>query len=191
MLMMSLSLSSPLKHMMRLELNLIVRWHTASSQQPPQQVEGSKPWLWYHASSPPAARRGRASLRHSRCEISNGDWARGERMSRCRGRKALETDPTLSKVSEFTGTSMNECAPHRPTSFVIPPPPLFSLPSPVLVPSPHLALWFLLSPSVSQNITVGQKSSGWRLQGCIMRINELEVNMQAVCCLRLYIPVSP
>lgn len=43
-----------------------------------------------------------------------------------------------------------------------------------------------LSPSVSWNITVGQKSPHWRLQGCIMRINELEVNMQAVCCLPLY-----
>lgn len=50
--------------------------------------------------------------------------------------------------------------------------------------SPYFS--FSLSPSVSWNITVGQKSPHWCLRGCIMKINELEVNMQAVCCLLLY-----
>lgn len=69
-------------------------------------------------------------------------------------------------------------------------PPIAPLPScfswcvPPLYPS--LSLSLLLSPSVSWNITVGQKSPHWRLRGCIMRINELEVNMQVVCCLPLY-----
>lgn len=96
-------------------------------------------------------------------------------MSWCRLRRLWKQTPPLSKVSKFTGEAwMN-------------PPPTALLPSCFTHVTPIFFFsLFLLSPSVSWNITVGQKSPHWCLQGCIMRINELEVNMQAVCCLRLY-----
>lgn len=68
-------------------------------------------------------------------------------------------------------------------------PPIAQLPSCLLFFFSSVCPWSLslsLSPSISQTITVGQKSPHWRLQGRIMRINELEVNMQAMCCLRHY-----
>lgn len=101
-------------------------------------------------------------------------------MSWCRQHIGSENRPYVVKGVKVHGQSIEWTHPPSPRFRLVFPdasyPPL----------SPSLSLSLLLSPSVSWNITVGQKSPHWRLRGCIMRINELEVNMQAVCCLPLY-----
>ena len=126
--------------------------------------------------TPPPVCHCRASLRDSECEISNGDWAGGK-----------EWDGAVNSESGNRGYLCQRCQSSRAEhEWTHPPPsPRFRLVFPY-VPPPSLPLSLLLSPSVLWNITVGQKSPHWRLQGCIMRINELEVNMQAVCCLPHY-----
>lgn len=97
----------------------------------------------------------------------------GKRMSWCRQRRVWKQSLRCQRCQSSR-------AEHE---WKHPPSPRFRLVFPDVFP-PLISL--LLSASVSWNITVGQKSPHWHLQGCIMRINELEVNMQAVCCLPLY-----
>lgn len=86
--------------------------------------------------------------------------------------QALKTDPALSKVSEFTGRAWMNIPPY-------PPPPCFR---PVSFfcsnVSPRLSS-LLLYPGISRR---GRNPPHRGLGGCIMRINELEVNMQSVFC---------
>lgn len=102
--------------------------------------------------------------------------SKGERMSWCRQRGLWKQ--TLCCQRCQSSRAEHEWM-HPP---IAPLPSCFSWCVPPSLP----LLPLLLAPCVSWNITVGQKSLHWRLQGCIMRINELEVNMQAVCCLPLY-----
>lgn len=120
----------------------------------------------------PPARQGRASLLDSK--MWNFQWrlSEGQRMSWCRQRR-------LWKQSLRCQRCQSSWAEHE---WMHPPSPSFRLVFPDVFPPISL----LLTSSVSWNIPVGQKSPHWGLQGCIMRINELEVNMQAVCCSPLY-----
>lgn len=91
---------------------------------------------------PPQLDRGRASLRDSECEFfSNSDWAKGERMNWCCGGSVTKQRVPLSHVSKFTGRAWMNA------------PPTALLPCRSYV-FPHLSL----SPSVSWNITAGQKT---------------------------------
>lgn len=97
----------------------------------PSLLEGGEPKIWNPGTSP--ARQGRASLRGSECETSNGDWVRGKEWAGAVN-VGSENRPYVVKGVKVHGQSMNECTPHRPASVLFflmcsPPPSLSLLPS--------------------------------------------------------------
>lgn len=126
----------------------------------------------YEINTAPPTRQEWASLRDSECELAIGEnrWGRGGLCADAID-AGPENRPCVVKGVRVHRQSMNESSP---------PPPIASLPSCVFF------LFWRISPSFPLLLYWGISLRGrnpphWGLRGCIIRINELEVNMQSVC----------